>query len=540
MPPRRRREAREPDDEAAGGAEVGAEAREDGRVASFAPSSGQLAVHKKKVEEVRAWLEGARGGGTRVAVLTGPAGCGKSATLRALAAEAGLCIAEYTPAAPTLWEEHQRLGRAQGEAVDVDYTSKVADFERFLVQAVAFPALQLQGGSGGGGARMVIIDDLPYAHNADAEQALLKAIDGALRRANGPVAIVLSDESAPLGVMTGLETLASQRGATTIKFNPVTERALAAALEAAAPGAGRGACETIAAGAQGDLRHALLALQFHMGGAALTQPRPSEKFKPKRRKTVAASTAGCGDGPADKRRKAAAAVAGAARGDSLSIFHALGKIMYNKRAEPTEPGSRGAPLFDPEAVIDASKLEPERVMDFLQENAIDYVNADAIDDLMDLTAGLSDAADALEMAGRVEFRGASRGRRSAGAGVDVRVSTSCAASLAARATMLALRAERPKLGFRQMRPPRVISAAKEARRRSAAANLRRGALSAGDAATAREMEAYQGTIETGRAFLELMEQEICSGAAGAPGSGQHRAAAGDDPIEDSSDDGGCF
>ncbi len=71
---------------------------------------------------MRGWLalQAAAGGGVRggrALVLTGPAGAGKSAAARVLAAAAGFAVVEWTPPVPTLWAEHCHAGGGE-------YTSK--------------------------------------------------------------------------------------------------------------------------------------------------------------------------------------------------------------------------------------------------------------------------------------------------------------------------------------------------------------------------------------------------------------------------------
>jgi hypothetical protein len=82
----------------------------------------ELAVHPKKVAEVRTWLEhcaetrARRAAGVGyprplVLVVTGPPGCGKSTAVRVLARALGFDVAEWAPPVPTLWSESQYLVR---------------------------------------------------------------------------------------------------------------------------------------------------------------------------------------------------------------------------------------------------------------------------------------------------------------------------------------------------------------------------------------------------------------------------------------------
>lgn len=451
------------------------------------PSASQLAVHKRKVDETRMWLACALcRSGSCVALLTGPPGCGKSTCVRAVAAEAGVDVVEYCQPAPMLWEEQRRLNegacvvRGRGD-VFIGYNSKAADFERFLEQAVSFPALRLKAaGKGESKRRMVLIDDLPHAHGIEAERALLSAIDRALSRASAPVAIVLTDEAVPVGVSTFLESLAAQRGARHIKFNPVAKRAMVAALEAAAPLVSRQVIEAIESSAKGDLRHALAALHFHLSADTTILARPVGVLKRKRR------TLAVGDDGAAINLRRRWLSAGAGRSETLSVFHALGKILNNKRDDS------GASLVNPEDALEASKLEPERVLEFLFENTLDFVNAESTDDLACASRALSDGAALLGDASRIEFTsrfGQPRGE------TDTRIATAAAASVVMRGVMSSLRAECPKLGFRQMRAPRAPQTAREARRREAQMVLRCDTPAAQDVPTALEIKYFRDSID---------------------------------------------
>jgi hypothetical protein len=77
----------------------------------------------QKLDAVRSWLalQASAGGGVRggrALVLSGPAGAGKSAAARVLAAAAGFALVEWAPPVPTLWEEHRHHGGGE-------YVSKV-------------------------------------------------------------------------------------------------------------------------------------------------------------------------------------------------------------------------------------------------------------------------------------------------------------------------------------------------------------------------------------------------------------------------------
>lgn len=91
-------------------------------VERHAPASEEgLVVHKKKVAEVREWLEEQRGslgrpGVPRLLVVTGPPGCGKSTVLTLLARGLGFDVSEWRAPNAVQWEpeEHSTWLLCQG------------------------------------------------------------------------------------------------------------------------------------------------------------------------------------------------------------------------------------------------------------------------------------------------------------------------------------------------------------------------------------------------------------------------------------------
>ncbi|KAJ2128943.1 RFC checkpoint protein Rad17, partial [Coemansia sp. RSA 678] len=142
-------------------------------------TADELAVHKKRVDEVRDWLmaAGQAVDGHRVLVLEGPAGAGKSTCVRVLARDLGLNIVE--------WENPSdvRLSAA-GDAMGAGVVRAFGDF---LAQAQRY---------GAAGARMVLVDDLPnVAHGAtrDAFNSAVNRFAAVPARESCPMVIIVSD-----------------------------------------------------------------------------------------------------------------------------------------------------------------------------------------------------------------------------------------------------------------------------------------------------------------------------------------------------------
>ena len=140
-------------------------------------------------------------------------------------------------------------------------------------------------------------------------------------------------------------------GALVLAFNPATQAKLAKALAAVARAEGLDVTPArlaeIAAAAEGDVRCAIGTLQLMASGrtsdpgsaaAAAAAAGAGKKRRTKKERDAAAAAGGDGAGTITS-----AADAGVGRRDtSLSLFHALGKILYNKRGAGGTPGDTAA------------------------------------------------------------------------------------------------------------------------------------------------------------------------------------------------------
>ncbi|KXZ44240.1 hypothetical protein GPECTOR_70g470 [Gonium pectorale] len=279
-----------------------------------------------------------------VAVLTGPAGCGKSACVRVLADAVGFDIVEWTPPPPVLWSEHQY--------------------------------------------QLLLLEDLPHTHDPERRQRLAASLRDLVACARGPVVLIATEVEGPAaggggpggrggagdaGSMGGVKGLhkdilavLNAAGALTISFNAITANNIAKLLLRVAAAEGLqlspAAAVGLAEAADGDVRAALQALQMD---AALLRAatRGAEAAEDRRgagggKAGKGGKKAGAGKGKGGKaapsemamlragRQQALSAgevarLAAAQRDLGLPLFHALGKFLYNKRAPLPGPGGGG-------------------------------------------------------------------------------------------------------------------------------------------------------------------------------------------------------
>lgn len=124
---------------------------------SFAPtSSDDLALHPKKLEEVRNWFRHCEAMRKKfpaqICLLTGPAGCGKTATVRVLARELGYELQEWIN--PVDCEEVRTLGdQPDGNAY---VGSQQEAFKSFLLRASRYKSLLSTQNK-----RLLLVEDFP-------------------------------------------------------------------------------------------------------------------------------------------------------------------------------------------------------------------------------------------------------------------------------------------------------------------------------------------------------------------------------------------
>lgn len=364
-------------------------------------SRAQLAIHPRKIDDVEQWLREAFSASPwlrnrrRILLLRGPAGAAKTETIRQLSAATELDFEVLE------WKTSEAAGTGGGPS---DWREGLNEgimdrFREFISKSAKFPTLALatQDGrrassptsSAGSSStsrtrrQIILLEDLPTLSHYPTLQAFHDIIATFLAQSprsdggNVPLVIILSDTASSTSgsdgndggsledrssddawmrtrKLLGEEAVAMSDRWHEIKFNLVAitilarvlketyERAIGHPLPAPIKSKSKPAppshkampveiVETLAESSLGDVRSAIdLLQQAHQ--RFVKKPRRFEKVAQSRTKTKAKEEA----------RKLMVELGLMSRESALDLFHALGKLMFNKRVgDPAEKRRRG-------------------------------------------------------------------------------------------------------------------------------------------------------------------------------------------------------
>lgn len=346
----------------------------------------ELAVNKKKAQDVERWLDGAVTGrsGQRILVLKGPAGAGKSTTVQLIAKTNNLDLLHW-----------QNPDTSESGSL-----SSSLQFAEFIILGAEYGALSLNGQQSSltkADSRILMVEDFPAAitRSSTALDSFRAALSHAASantaapvfhgQAGGlpPVVLVVSEtlvssstalsDSFTAQRLLGAE-LINHPAVSVIDFNPVAPTFLSKALdlvirkEARVSGRRRipGSAILSHLAEIGDVRNAINSLQLlcargdensDWSGTVATNAKRSAK-----------STR-----PLSKMEQDSLKLL-SSRESTLDMFHAAGKVCYNKREDPQLANSRAEPVPEPPEHLryrHRPKVSQVNVEDLLNETGTD-------------------------------------------------------------------------------------------------------------------------------------------------------------------------
>ncbi|KAL5557525.1 hypothetical protein UlMin_039761 [Ulmus minor] len=364
----------------------------------------ELAVHKKKVEDVKVWFE-ERLRTTKVEfsnhvlVITGQAGVGKSATVHVIASHLGARLCEWNTPTPIIWQEHLYNSNA-----GMHYSSKLDEFENFVERIRKYRMIPSSDNEESKDSNILLIDDLPVTNGKVAFGRLSRALCLLAHSICIPTAILFTNygeaDSADQATryLEELQLSLENAGACKVSFNPITHNSIKKVLSRICRqehcNVSAEQIDLLAKASGGDIRHAITSLQFFSLKPRMTHPlSPSSgghtfsKEKPEETDTF---NVGC---PLQFGRD-----------ETLSLFHALGKFLHNKRETEIAMESVGdefvvreelsrlpLKMDAPEKILCQAHGQARPIADFLNENVLDFLTEEAIDDAWNVASYLGDA-----------------------------------------------------------------------------------------------------------------------------------------------------
>lgn len=374
----------------------------------------ELAVHKKKIEEVETWLKAEviemkpKQGGS-ILLITGPPGCGKTTTVKILSKEHGIQVQEWVnPVLPDFQkDDYKELLNLDSKVYIVPYQSQIAVFNDFLLRATKYSKLQMLGEDLTTDKKIILVEDLPNQFYRDSH-ALHEILRKYMQIGRCPLVFIISDSVSGDSNQRLLfpKKIQEECSISNISFNPVAPTIMMkflnriVTIEASKSGGrvvvpDKTSLELLCQGCSGDIRSAINSLQFSSSKGEIN-------LWSKKKRTSLKSDAAISKSKQRRKHKNALenqeiqAIGG--KDVSLFLFRALGKILYSKRAPLAELDSPRLPahlseherdtlLVQPEEIVEMSHMPGDFFNLYLHQNYIDFFME--VDDLVRASEFLS-------------------------------------------------------------------------------------------------------------------------------------------------------
>ncbi|XP_063580088.1 cell cycle checkpoint protein RAD17 isoform X5 [Pongo abelii] len=374
----------------------------------------ELAVHKKKIEEVETWLKAQvlerqpKQGGS-ILLITGPPGCGKTTTIKILSKEHGIQVQEWiNPVLPDFQkDDFKGMFNTESSFHMFPYQSQIAVFKEFLLRATKYNKLQMLGDDLRTDKKIILVEDLPNQFYRDSH-TLHEVLRKYVRIGRCPLIFIISDSLSGDNNQRLLfpKEIQEECSISNISFNPVAPTIMMkflnriVTIEANKNGGkitvpDKTSLELLCQGCSGDIRSAINSLQF-------SSSKGENNLWPRKKGMSLKSDAVLSKSKQRKKpdrvfeNQEVQAIGG--KDVSLFLFRALGKILYCKRASLTELDSPRLPshlseyerdtlLVEPEEVVEMSHMPGDLFNLYLHQNYIDFFME--IDDIVRASEFLS-------------------------------------------------------------------------------------------------------------------------------------------------------
>jgi cell cycle checkpoint protein len=369
----------------------------------YGPASiDELAVHKKKVSDVRAWLTGVLSGKDRkrLLLLKGPAGSGKTTTMSLLAKELDVHIHE--------WKNPTRsTPSSEG------FMSVTAQFEDFVGRAGAFGSLAFEDTTqvhqqsptvpSSREKQLILVEEFPNTFTSTS--SVVKSFRSSVLNylaASTPSATSFFSTSAEPGSVTPIVMVVSETllttntaaadsftahrllgpeilnhpGVTTIDFNPIAPTFMTKALELMVLKEARISGRKKTLGPRviqrltelGDIRSAVSSLEFMCLRGDDTEGWGAKVNFTKKK--------GPSDTPLTKMEQESLEMV-TQRESTLGIFHAVGRVVYNKRfpEDPDKMAPQPPHWFPDRRRPKASEVNIDALIDEIGTDTLTFISA---------------------------------------------------------------------------------------------------------------------------------------------------------------------
>ncbi|XP_073956878.1 rad17 checkpoint clamp loader component isoform X2 [Choristoneura fumiferana] len=338
-----------------------------------------LAVNNKKIQDIYDWIKSNIGKNDgEILLLTGPVGCGKTITVRIIAAKHNIKVTEWiTPLdieMPTEYGDYEFKEKQSTKFLD------------FILNAANFTSL-LDNNS----TKLVLVEDLPNTFLRTPAE-FTDVLHQYKQRAKSPIVFICSEshsDSKNTAANLFTPSVKEQFKIHHIILNAVSATGLKAALKRVSeiiskkhttmynkPTAELIDC--VVNSSAGDVRSAVLNLHFAClkGSYQSMETDVVIEKEPKGKKTTNS-----------KKKQPSSRFVSLGKDQTVSILHGVGRVLNPKFIE-SENGSKRL-THPPKDIIDQFLSQPSSFINFLEENYLSHFSL--IDHVANAALGLSDA-----------------------------------------------------------------------------------------------------------------------------------------------------